>query len=122
MDEIHGDIVNMLQPSWLISVPSNFGSASHGKLKADQWHVLGTTSRLWSVVEVGNPCSERCCKILDVTMSLLSAVTIACSQVTSKKHAELYLNNMHSFLPWRLKGALSQVYLASKSSYGPPPS
>ena len=35
MDEIRGDIVNMLWPSWLTSVPSNFGSASHGKLKAD---------------------------------------------------------------------------------------
>ena len=85
MDEICGDIVNMLQPSWLTSVTSNFGSASHGKLKADQWHVLGTTFLpvslvcLWSVVEVGNPHSERCHKILDVTMSLLSAVTIACS-------------------------------------------
>jgi hypothetical protein len=104
MDEIRGDIVNMLRPSWLTSVPSDFGSASHGKLKADQWRVLGTTFlpvslvRLWSVVEVGNPRSERCRKILDVTMSLLSAVAIACSRVTSKKHAELYLKNMHSYL------------------------
>jgi len=104
MDEIRSDIVNMLRPSWLTSVPSEFGSASYGKLKADQWRVLGTTFlpvslvRLWSVVEVGNPRSERCRQILDVTMSLLSAVAIACSRVTSKKHAELYLNNMHSYL------------------------
>jgi hypothetical protein len=104
MDEIRGDIVNMLRPSWLTSVPSEFGSASYGKLKADQWRVLGTTFlpvslvRLWSVVEVGNPRSEKCRQILDVTMSLLSAVAIACSRVTSKKHAELYLNNMHSYL------------------------
>ena len=45
-DEICGDIVNMLRPSWLTSVPSNFGSASHGKLKADQWHVLLVTDIL----------------------------------------------------------------------------
>jgi hypothetical protein len=104
MDGIRGDIVNMLWPSWLASVPSDFGSTSHGKLKADQWRVLGTTFlpvslvRLWSVVEAGNSRSERCRKILDATMSLLSAVAIACSRVTSKKHAELYLKNMHSYL------------------------
>jgi hypothetical protein len=104
MDEIRSDIVNMLRPSWLTSVPYEFGSGSHGKLKADQWRVLGTTFlpvslvRLWSVVEVGNPRSEKCRQILDVTMSLLSAVAIACSRVTSEEHAELYLNNMHSYL------------------------
>ena len=85
MDEIRGDIVNMLRPSWLTSVPSDFGSASHGKLKADQWRVLGTTFlpvslvHLWSVIEGGNSHSERCHQILDVTMALLSAVSIACS-------------------------------------------
>jgi len=104
MDEIRSDIVKMLRPSWLTSVPSEFGSAGYGKLKADQWRVLGITFlpvslvRLWSVVEAGDPRSERCHQILDVTMSLLSAVAIACSRVTSAKHAELYLNNMHSYL------------------------
>jgi hypothetical protein len=105
MDEkIRSNIVNMLWPSWLTSVLYEFGSGSHGKLKADQWRVLGTTFlpvslvRLWSVVEVGNPRSEKCRQILDVTMSLLSTVAIACSRVTSEEHAGLYLNNMHSYL------------------------
>ena len=85
MDAISSDIVNMLQPSWLTSLPSEFRSAGYGKLKADQWHVLGTIFlpvslvQLWSVVEAGNPHSERCHQILDVTMLLLSAVAIACS-------------------------------------------
>ena len=85
MDEIRADIVNMLRPSWLTSLPSEFGSAGYGKLKADQWRVLGTTflpvslDRLWSVVEAGNLRSKRCREILDVTMLLLSAVAIACS-------------------------------------------
>ena len=104
MDVICGDIVNTLQPSWLTFLPSEFGSAGYGKLKADQWCVLGTIFlpvslvRLWSVVEAGNPCSERCCQILDVTMSLLSAVATACSRVTSANHARLYLSSMHSCL------------------------
>ena len=101
MVKIRDNIVNMLWPSWLTSVLSEFGSA---KLKADQWRVLGTTFfpvslvSFWSVVEAGNPRSERCRQILDVTMSLLSAVEIACSRVTSEKHADLYLENMHSYL------------------------
>ena len=82
---ICGNIINTLWPSWLTSLPSEFISAGYGKLKADQWHVLGTIFLpvslvcLWSVVEAGNPHSERCCQILDVTMLLLSAVVTACS-------------------------------------------
>ena len=101
---ICGGIVNTLQPSWPTSLPSEFGSAGYGKLKADQRHVLGTIFlpvslvHLWSVVEAGNPHSERCCQILDVTMSLLSAVAAACSWVTSVNHAWLYLSSMHSYL------------------------
>ena len=101
---IHGDIVNTLWPSWLTSLPSEFRSAGYGRLKADQWHVLGTIFlpvslvHLWSVVEAGNPHFERCHQILDVTMLLLSAVATACSQVTSANHAQLYLSSMHSYL------------------------
>ena len=84
-DVICGDIINTLWPSWLTSLPSEFRSAGYGKLEADQWCVLGTIFLpvslvcLWSVIEAGNPHSERCHQILDVTMLLLSAVAIACS-------------------------------------------
>ena len=53
---------------------------------------------LWSIVEAGNPHSERCHQILDMTMSLLSVVAIACSRVMSLNHAHLYLTNMYSYL------------------------
>ena len=104
MDKIHSDIVNMLQPSWLTSLLSEFGLAGYGELKADQWRILGTTFLpvssvcLWSIVEAVDPHSERCCQILDITMSLLSAVAIACSQVMPLNHACLYLTNMYSYL------------------------
>jgi hypothetical protein len=94
----------MITPSWLTSVPTNLGSPNHGKLKADQWRVLGSTFLpvslvcLWSAVEVGNPRSERCSKILQVTMSLLSAVSIASSRVMSIAAADLYTQHMQSYL------------------------
>ena len=104
INQIRSDIVNMTSPSWLTSIPTNLGSPNHGKLKADQWRVLGSTFfpvslvHLWSVVEVGNPRSERCSKILEVTMSLLSAVSIASSRVMSVAAADLYAQHMQSYL------------------------
>jgi len=104
MEQIHADIASMVTPSWLTSVPSKLGSASHGKLKADQWRVLGSVYlpisliRLWWSAESGNGRSERCRKILDVTISLLSAVSIATSRVTSPRHADLYLQHMQAYL------------------------
>jgi hypothetical protein len=104
MEQIHSDIASMVTPSWLTSVPSKLGSASHGKLKADQWRVLGSVYlpisliRLWWSAEPGNARSERCQKILDVTILLLSAVSIATSRVTSPRHADLYLQHMQGYL------------------------
>ena len=38
-----GDVVNnMATPLWLRSVPRNFGDASAGTLKADEWHTMFT--------------------------------------------------------------------------------
>jgi len=102
MQEIHSDISNMIQPSWLTSVPHQLGSS--GKLKSDQWRVLGTTFlpvsliRLWSSEDPENPRSVRCRKICSITMSLLSAVSIACAQTTSTKHADAYLQHMMAYL------------------------
>lgn len=104
MEQIHADIESTVTPSWLTSVPAKLGSASHGKLKADQWRVLGavffpiTLMRLWWFVELGNPRSERCRKILDVTISLLSAVSIATSRKTSRQHADMYTQHMQAYL------------------------
>jgi hypothetical protein len=94
----------MVTPSWLTSVPTNLGSASHGKLKADQWRVLGTTYlpislvRLWSKLKTGDEKTGKRSRILDATMSLLSAVVIASSHVTSPAHADLYLQHMQAYL------------------------
>jgi hypothetical protein len=104
MLEIQADIQSMITPSWMTSVPANLGSPSHGKLKADQWRVLRTTYlpisfiRLWATVNHGDKRSERCAQILDVTLSLLSAVTIASSWVTSPARALLYLQHMQAYL------------------------
>lgn len=96
----------MIRPSWLTSVPAQLGSASHGKLKADQWRVLGTVFlplsliQLWQVVDTSNSNARaiRCARILDVTLSLLSAVAIALSHTTSYSHADAMQQHLLDYL------------------------
>jgi hypothetical protein len=104
MESIRSDIRELLTPSWMTSVPSNLGEAAHGKLKADQWRALGTTYlplsiiRLWGLANDDSPRSRRCREILNLTMSLLSAVTIASSHSMSFALANSYLQHMQAYL------------------------
>ena len=105
MAQLRSDIENMATPSWLTSVPTNLGEPSHGKLKADQWRTLGTTYlpisliRLWNQLEDGDAKrSQQCKKLLEVTLSLISAVIIASSRTTSQEKASLYLHHMQNYL------------------------
>lgn len=104
MSELRSDIEHMITPSWLTSVPTNLGEPSHGKLKADQWRILGTTylpvslTRLWSRLEPDDERSVHCKKLLSVTLSLISAVIIASSRTTSQENADLYLHHMQTYL------------------------
>ena len=104
MEQIWADLQNILTASWMTSVPCNLGNAAHGKLKANQWRALGTVHpplsliHLWGDVDSDNPCSVRCRKILEVTMSLASAVVFATSHVTSSAHANTYLTYMLAYL------------------------
>jgi hypothetical protein len=95
----------MITPSWLTSVPTNLGEAKHGKLKADQWRTLGTTYlpisliRLWYLVQDSTDRrSLQCRKLLEIMLSLISAVTIASSRTISQEKADLYLHHMQSYL------------------------
>ncbi|KAF8802347.1 hypothetical protein BYT27DRAFT_7112567 [Phlegmacium glaucopus] len=103
MELIRSDIHALLTPTWMTSVPSNLGDAAHGKLKADQWRVLGmvylplSLIRLWGLANDGSPRSRRCQGILNLTMSLLSAVTIASSHSMSLALANSYLQHMQAY-------------------------
>ncbi|KAF8801722.1 hypothetical protein BYT27DRAFT_7114366 [Phlegmacium glaucopus] len=104
MTELRSDIEHMYTPSWLTSVPTNLGEPSHGKLKADQWHTLGTTYLpvslicLWDWLKDNDQRSRQCQKLLAVTLSLISAVVIASSWTTSQEKADLYLHHMQAYL------------------------
>jgi len=100
VEEIRSDIERMTTPSWLTSIPSNLGEPSHGKLKADQWRTVGTMYlpislvRLWDQEE--GPSDHK--KMLNATMSLISAVIITSSHTTSSAKADLYLQYMQAYM------------------------
>lgn len=104
MTRVRQDIQRMVTPSWMTSVPADLGAGRHGKLKADQWRVLGTTHlpisliQIWTNVNHADERSERCAELLDVTLSLLSAIVVASSRVTSPAHSRLYLQHMQAYL------------------------
>ncbi|KAJ7153761.1 hypothetical protein C8R46DRAFT_912426 [Mycena filopes] len=97
MEELWSDISKTIKPSWVTSMPAQVGgSASGGKLKADQWRVLGTIympltlGRLWTT---SDPLSKQR-EALDLTMHLVSAVILAASRETSTAVATAYHQHM----------------------------
>ncbi len=104
VEKIWSDIDQLLTPSWMTSVPSQIGSSSQGKLKADQWRTLGTThlllslTRLWGFQGDGSPRAARCLEILDVTVSLISAIVIATSHTVTSASASLYQEHMLDYI------------------------
>ncbi|TFK19200.1 hypothetical protein FA15DRAFT_601974 [Coprinopsis marcescibilis] len=104
--ELRADISAMLVPSWMSKVPSNLGDPSHGKLKADHWRMLATVFlpasliRLWAQTDGGDTDAEsvRKRRLLEVTMSLFSAISIATGHSTSSAKAQLYLQHYQAYI------------------------
>lgn len=88
MHSIRDDMDYIVKPSWVTSVPLLSGS----KLKADEWRTLGCLNLPISLVRKWSD-TERA-ELLHLTMLLMTAITLATSQVTSEAHSILYINRM----------------------------
>lgn len=98
MERIREVIHDTDTPSWVNSVPKNFGDASAGTLKADEWRTMFSIYlpialvSLWgegtshSSAEV----SSKLRDMLDHTMALVSAILIACLRTTTLARASAY--------------------------------
>ena len=92
----------MLKPGWISSLPPFLVPSSGPKLKSDQWRTLAslylpvTLIRLWASPPSGSRSKlmARRQRLLNLTMSLTSAIIIATSRETSPHHAEAYLQHM----------------------------
>ncbi|PIL33820.1 hypothetical protein GSI_04445 [Ganoderma sinense ZZ0214-1] len=113
IEHIRRDIVATQFPSWMERPPRNFGSPSHGKLKADQWRTVCTVSlvitlcRLWGVRSAPD---ERK-RLLENFVHLVCAVDLATRRSMSPEritrfdgHIREYLSSLrtlfnHSLVP-----------------------
>jgi hypothetical protein len=98
MQRIRDVIKNTATPSWIHSVPYNFGDAAAGLLKADEWHTMSTIYLPLALVSLwgegtSHPSPDigtKLCCVLDHPMAVVSAVTLACSRTMSQAHAIAY--------------------------------
>ena len=100
IDVIRADIEKTVLPSWIERPPKNFGSASHGKLKADQWRTVCTINltitlvRLWGVTGA----TERDRLLLDNFIHLVTAVDLATRRSMDEERAKAFDHHMLLYL------------------------
>ena len=88
---VHNVICHAATPSWLGSIPSNFGDASAGTIKADEWHSLITVYLPIALISLWGSGEQAHLKsILDHTMELVCAVNITCACTMTIARAKAY--------------------------------
>jgi len=93
-------------PSWLNSVPHNYGDVGAGTIKADEWRNLSTIFLPIALISMwgegtSHPSPEIAAKfhgILDHTMLLVSAVTLACMRTVIVNRSTAYLDYMTRYI------------------------
>lgn len=90
-------IKNTSTPSWVNSVPKNYGEANAGTIKADEWRILSTIYlpiafiTLWGYENGSRPgTNSHTLEILDHTMALFQATIIMCRDAMSVDRATRY--------------------------------
>ena len=108
LHQIQSDIASTTRPTWRTNPPKNFGSPSHGKLKADEWRACiefdlpVSLVKLWMQNKV-DPAADKSMRnvhamTVESTMYLAMAIRWVTSHRTSAKHAERYLHYMMLYL------------------------
>ena len=105
MQRIREVISTTNTPSWVNSVPSNFGDSSAGTLKADEWRTMISIYlpialiSLWGSESYDQPTHPpRLRRILDHTMLLVSAVLIVSFRTTTTSRARAYEDYMVRYI------------------------
>ena len=98
--EIREDIGKTYLPSWLEHPPLNFGSASHGKLKADHWRTVCTVSLVITLTRVWTSASatDKEKRLLDNFLHLVIAVDLASRRSMDTERANLFDSHMLHYL------------------------
>lgn len=106
MNRIRDAIKRTETPSWIRSVPYDFGEAKAGTLKADEWRTLITIYiPLALILEWGEwakisdaEVALRAATMLNHTMDLVCAVIIACRRTATGPRTERYRDYMKAYV------------------------
>lgn len=100
LEEIWRDMAATTKPSWLANPPKNLGSASHGKLSADQWrtacsvNMVITLIRLWGSTDS----TQHQRDILDNFLALVATVRWATMRTASRHQIQIVDEQMQAYL------------------------
>ncbi|KAI0682310.1 hypothetical protein C8T65DRAFT_624899 [Cerioporus squamosus] len=97
---IRADILNTILPSWMQRAPKNFGSPSHGKLKADQWRTACLVNLVITLVRVWgtSTATPRQKTLLNNFLDLVRAVDLATRRTMDHERVEKFDSYMHRYL------------------------
>jgi hypothetical protein len=106
LQRIRDVIKDTATPSWLNSVPYNFGAAAAGTLKADEWRTMWTVYlpialvSLWGegTLHDSADVSQKLRDVLDHTMALACAITLACLRTMTRARATAYRSHTASWV------------------------
>ncbi|PIL30343.1 hypothetical protein GSI_07528 [Ganoderma sinense ZZ0214-1] len=99
-DKFHHVVKNTITPSWIGSVPYNFGEAAAGTPKADEWRTVFTIYLpITLLLLFGQPDSSPHLRaVLDHTMQLVCAVLLACKRTTNSSRMERYRLYLRTYI------------------------
>lgn len=94
---VRSAIKEVVKPTWIDSIPSSFGSAKAGHLKADQWRTLWTIYIPLALISLwvpGMPTvasnAQEMEEVLENALALASLVTLACKHTMTEARATRY--------------------------------
>lgn len=100
IEQIRTDIKNTYLPSWIKRPPLNFGSASHGKLKADHWRTVCTINMVITLVRLwtSSTASAGDSLMLENFLHLVITVDLATWRSMDPERARLFDEHMLAYL------------------------
>jgi hypothetical protein len=106
LQRIRAVVQDTTRPSWLPSMPQNFGDANAGTLKADEWRSLATIYlplalvSFWGegTVHSSPDYAKELRQVLDHTMALFAAVRLACLRTMTLNRRNAYQSLMIQYI------------------------
>ena len=90
LEAVWDDMTRTELPSWMSPAPRNWGTATRGKLTADQWKVVATVHLPTSLIRLWGTTQGRHFLMLCNFMDLSAAIQLANQRIITEKHTTDY--------------------------------